>query len=200
MKTNGSNQQVIGGQHEAKEESPGEKYVGREELHEIRIGQISIDNGGSIRVVPMIRPPPEPPPWVVRGARVRDSFRISYYYFVIWFLIIVLVVRSISLFGMLASFNFVKTLEPRTGDGELSLLVIGSSKLNLGSANLGASLEVADSKSGSSADGRLCVSLSVCTLLTFFLINISHPLLKKHLLSCILNTLVNLNESKVQGF
>ncbi|CAH9084513.1 unnamed protein product [Cuscuta europaea] len=39
-------------------ESLADKYVGRGELHELRIGQISIDNGGSIRVVPMIRPPP----------------------------------------------------------------------------------------------------------------------------------------------
>ncbi|CAH9125789.1 unnamed protein product, partial [Cuscuta epithymum] len=49
-------------------------------------------------------------------------------------------------------FNNVKTLEHKTGDGESSLPVIGSSKPNSGSTNLVASFEVTVG------------SLSVCTL------------------------------------
>ncbi|CAH9090289.1 unnamed protein product [Cuscuta europaea] len=43
-------------------------------------------HGGSISMVPVVRPPPEPPPWDVRGARVRERFSCSFYLFVICFL------------------------------------------------------------------------------------------------------------------
>ncbi|CAH9092861.1 unnamed protein product [Cuscuta epithymum] len=60
-------------------------------------------------IIEMVRPPPEPPPGSERGARVQDiyfsylavfMFRpppISFYYFVIWFLVIIYVVRFVSL-------------------------------------------------------------------------------------------------------
>ncbi|CAH9107299.1 unnamed protein product [Cuscuta epithymum] len=73
------------------------------ELHGFRAGEMMIDNEGSIRVVPTIRPPPEPPPWVVRDARARESFPTSFHYFVIWFL-----VRFVSLFWNLALFDVIE--------------------------------------------------------------------------------------------
>ncbi|CAH9103113.1 unnamed protein product [Cuscuta europaea] len=76
----------------------------RGEVHGFRAGQMTIDNGGSIRMVPRSRPPPEPPPWVVRGVRVCGSFPISYFYSVIWLLVIVYVVRFVSLLGNSAFF------------------------------------------------------------------------------------------------
>ncbi|CAH9057506.1 unnamed protein product [Cuscuta epithymum] len=73
--------------------------AGREELHRFRPDQMTTDSGGSIRVVLRIQLPPEPPSWVVRGDRVRECFPISYYYFVIWLLVIIYVVKFVSLFG-----------------------------------------------------------------------------------------------------
>ncbi|CAH9084765.1 unnamed protein product, partial [Cuscuta epithymum] len=68
------------------------------------------EEGGSAEreVVPRIRPPPEPPPWVVRDARVRESFPISFHSFVFWFLVIVYVVRFVILFGILALFYVIE--------------------------------------------------------------------------------------------
>ncbi|CAH9094186.1 unnamed protein product [Cuscuta epithymum] len=82
--------------------------AGRGELYGFRANQVTIDNGGSIRVVPRIRPPPEPPPWVVRDARVCENFPTSFHYFVIWFVVIVYVVRFVSLFENLALFYIIK--------------------------------------------------------------------------------------------
>ncbi|CAH9125615.1 unnamed protein product [Cuscuta epithymum] len=79
------------------------KSTGRGELCGFQAGQM-IDNGGSIIMVPRIRTPPEPPSWVVRGDRIRESFPISYYVFVNWILVIVYVVRFVSLFGISALF------------------------------------------------------------------------------------------------
>ncbi|CAH9096415.1 unnamed protein product [Cuscuta europaea] len=50
-------------------------------------GQSSVSNGRSITTVLMARPPPEPSSWVERGARVRKICPISYYYFVVEFLL-----------------------------------------------------------------------------------------------------------------
>ncbi|CAH9140250.1 unnamed protein product [Cuscuta epithymum] len=50
-----------------------------------------------------VRPPPEPPPWVVRGARVRESFPSNFYLFVIYFLVFIFVVGFDNLFEFLAS-------------------------------------------------------------------------------------------------
>ncbi|CAH9115612.1 unnamed protein product [Cuscuta epithymum] len=43
-------------------ENIADLYVGRGELNELRVDQFSIDNGGSIRAVPMVWPALEPPP------------------------------------------------------------------------------------------------------------------------------------------
>ncbi|CAH9068426.1 unnamed protein product [Cuscuta europaea] len=56
------------------------------------------------KIIAKVRPPPEPPPWVVRCARVCESFPINFYYFVIWFLATVYVGRFVNLFGILAFF------------------------------------------------------------------------------------------------
>ncbi|CAH9104832.1 unnamed protein product [Cuscuta epithymum] len=60
-------------------------------------------HGGSISMVPVVRPPPEPPPWDVQGARVRESFSCSFYLFVICFLMSFFVVGFDSLFELFAS-------------------------------------------------------------------------------------------------
>ncbi|CAH9100820.1 unnamed protein product [Cuscuta europaea] len=72
-----------------------------------------------LTIIAMVRPPPEPPPGDERGARVQDTrfaylvffmFRsppISFYYFIICFLITVYIVRFASLFGNLASFYVI---------------------------------------------------------------------------------------------
>ncbi|CAH9133528.1 unnamed protein product [Cuscuta epithymum] len=61
-----------------------------------------------------VRPPPESPPGIARGVRVQDFYfaylvflmfcppSMRLYYFVIWFLATVYVVRCVSLFGILA--------------------------------------------------------------------------------------------------
>ncbi|CAH9126240.1 unnamed protein product [Cuscuta epithymum] len=77
--------------------------AGRGVLHGLRVGQIAFNNGGSISMVPVIRPPPEPPPWVVRGARVRESFSSNFYLFVICFRVSIYVVGFDSLFEFLFS-------------------------------------------------------------------------------------------------
>ncbi|CAH9132974.1 unnamed protein product [Cuscuta epithymum] len=59
-------------------------------------------------VVPRIQPPPEPPPWVVLDVRVRESFPISFHFLVFWFLVIVYVVRSVSLFEILVLFYVIE--------------------------------------------------------------------------------------------
>ncbi|CAH9130969.1 unnamed protein product [Cuscuta epithymum] len=50
-----------------------------------------------------VRPPPEPPPWVVQSARVRESFPINFNLFVFCFLVFIFVVGFDSLFEFLAS-------------------------------------------------------------------------------------------------
>ncbi|CAH9095093.1 unnamed protein product [Cuscuta europaea] len=84
--------------------------AGRGEVDGFCVGQILIDNGESIGVVPMVRPPPELPPWVERSARVRERFPFSYYFFVIWILVNIYVVRFASLFGNLAYFYVVGSI------------------------------------------------------------------------------------------
>ncbi|CAH9131801.1 unnamed protein product [Cuscuta epithymum] len=61
----------------------------------------------SISMVPVVRPPPEPPPWDVRGARVRERFSCSFYLFVICFLVSTFVVGFDSLFEFFASLYFI---------------------------------------------------------------------------------------------
>ncbi|CAH9106840.1 unnamed protein product, partial [Cuscuta europaea] len=80
------------------------------EVDGFHVGQFSIDNGESIGVVPMVRPPPEPPPWVERSARVCESFPFSYYIFVSWILVNIYVVRFASLFENLACFYVVGSI------------------------------------------------------------------------------------------
>ncbi|CAH9099982.1 unnamed protein product [Cuscuta epithymum] len=60
-------------------------------------------HGGSISMVPVVQPPPEPPPWDVRGARVCESFSCSFYLFVICFLVSTFVVGFVSLFKFFVS-------------------------------------------------------------------------------------------------
>ncbi|CAH9111507.1 unnamed protein product, partial [Cuscuta epithymum] len=60
-------------------------------------------HGGSISMVPVVRPPLEPPPWDVRDARVCESFSCSFYLFVICFLVSTFVVGFDSLFEFFAS-------------------------------------------------------------------------------------------------
>ncbi|CAH9090828.1 unnamed protein product [Cuscuta epithymum] len=60
-------------------------------------------HGVSISLVPVVRPPPEPPPWDVRGARVRERFSCGFYLFVICFLVSTFVVDFDSLFEFFAS-------------------------------------------------------------------------------------------------
>ncbi|CAH9068381.1 unnamed protein product [Cuscuta epithymum] len=67
-----------------------------------------IDNGGSIRVIPRIRPSPKPPSWVVREVKVCESFPINFHYFVIWFLVVIYVVRFVSLFENLVWFYVIE--------------------------------------------------------------------------------------------
>ncbi|CAH9102970.1 unnamed protein product [Cuscuta epithymum] len=50
-----------------------------------------------------VRPPPEPAPWIVRGARVRESFPNNFYLFVNCFLVFIFVVGFDNLFEFLAS-------------------------------------------------------------------------------------------------
>ncbi|CAH9110670.1 unnamed protein product [Cuscuta epithymum] len=57
----------------------------------------------SISMVPVVRPPPEPPPWDVRGARVRERFSCSFYLVVICFLVSTFV-------GFDSLFEFVASL------------------------------------------------------------------------------------------
>ncbi|CAH9100010.1 unnamed protein product [Cuscuta epithymum] len=57
-------------------------------------------HGGSFSMVPVLRPPPEPPPWDVRGVRVRERFPSNFYLFVICFLV------SIFAFGFDCLFEF----------------------------------------------------------------------------------------------
>ncbi|CAH9138953.1 unnamed protein product, partial [Cuscuta epithymum] len=54
-------------------------------------------------MVPVVRPPPEPPPWDVRGARVCECFSCSFYLFVICFLVSIFVVCFDSLFEFFVS-------------------------------------------------------------------------------------------------
>ncbi|CAH9084635.1 unnamed protein product, partial [Cuscuta europaea] len=101
-----------------REASRGPEIAGQMEV--ARQG-INRETGGSCAlfvstIIAMIRPPPEPPPGDERGARIQDTCfaylvfflfhppPISFYYFIIWFLVTVYFVRSVSLFGNLASF------------------------------------------------------------------------------------------------
>ncbi|CAH9113395.1 unnamed protein product [Cuscuta epithymum] len=66
-------------------------------------------------------------------------------------------------------YTFAKTLEHKTGGEEPSLLVIRSVSPNSGSTILVASFDVADSMSGSRADGRYEVLGLIVTCLCSFL-------------------------------
>ncbi|CAH9110081.1 unnamed protein product [Cuscuta epithymum] len=64
-------------------------------------------HGGSINMVPVVRPPPEPPPWDARCAKVRERFSCSFYLFVICFLASIFVVRFDSFFEFFASLYII---------------------------------------------------------------------------------------------
>ncbi|CAH9119002.1 unnamed protein product [Cuscuta europaea] len=114
---------------------------------------------GATTTAARARPPPEPPPRVDRC--ILEFAYLSFLHFNF----------QVKTFVFCCYFNLCcKTLELRTGDGEFSLLVIGSSKPNSGSTNLVALFEVADSKSGSRADGRLWVLCLIVSCLSSFLL------------------------------
>ncbi|CAH9094044.1 unnamed protein product [Cuscuta epithymum] len=109
----------------------------------LRLIDASIHSASTI--IAGIRPPPEPPSGVERGARFQEFYFSSLDFFMFRFF-----------FGFLrcygCAFSGKKTLEPRTGDEKFDLQIIGSVKPKAGSSNLIASTGVIDSKSGSRTD------------------------------------------------
>ncbi|CAH9137788.1 unnamed protein product [Cuscuta epithymum] len=116
----------------------------------VRVFQILVINGESIGVVPILRPPPEPPPWFEQNARVRESFPFSYYFFAIWSRVYVKIVS----FG----FCFVwicKTLALGLGNERSTVIIIGCMLPNLGLASYIALPKVINSESRPRADGYM---------------------------------------------
>ncbi|CAH9111749.1 unnamed protein product [Cuscuta epithymum] len=77
---------------------------------------------GASTIVAMVRPPPEPPPRVERGARVQEIYFACFVFFIFRF----------GHHGLLftSAIIHVKTLEHKSSDDESSLPVIGSCKPN----------------------------------------------------------------------